>query len=54
VSTSAFASLVIHKPAIQLNGAKVLLIDDKLPYIAVDENAAIAGSYQGLGTRQNS
>ncbi|KAF9647657.1 hypothetical protein BDM02DRAFT_3097792 [Thelephora ganbajun] len=37
-----------------LNGAKVLLIDGKLPYVAVDENAAITGSFQGLGTRQNS
>lgn len=36
------------------NGAQVLLIDGKLPYAAVDQNAAISGGFQGLGTRQNS
>ena len=39
---------------VQLNGAKVLFIDGELPYVAVDQNAAITGSYQGLGTHQNS
>ena len=37
----------------QLNGAKVLLIDDKSPYDVVDENALISGGFQGFGTRQN-
>ncbi|KAF7325770.1 Peptidase S41 family protein ustP [Mycena kentingensis (nom. inval.)] len=36
-----------------LSGATVLLIDDKPPFQAVDANAAIAGSFQALGTRQN-
>jgi len=46
--------LKLTTPVAQLNGAKVLLIDDEPPYVAVDKNAAIAGGYQGLGTRQNS
>lgn len=49
-----FRFLEFTNPVTQLNGAKVLLIDGKLPYVAVDENAAISGGYQGLGTRQNS
>ncbi|EJF59301.1 hypothetical protein DICSQDRAFT_156307 [Dichomitus squalens LYAD-421 SS1] len=36
-----------------LSGAKVLAINGQDPWIAVDANAAIAGSFQGLGTRQN-
>ncbi|KAF7316315.1 Peptidase S41 family protein ustP [Mycena indigotica] len=35
-----------------LSGAKVLLINGLPPFAAVDANAAIAGSYQALGTRQ--
>ncbi|KAF8888526.1 hypothetical protein BD779DRAFT_1439887 [Infundibulicybe gibba] len=37
-----------------LSGAKVLLIDNQDPFNAVDANALITGSFQGLGTRQNS
>ncbi|KAI0628556.1 hypothetical protein C8Q77DRAFT_1067837 [Trametes polyzona] len=37
-----------------LSGAKVLAINGLNPLIAVDENAKITGSFQGLGTRQNS
>ncbi|KAL0959839.1 hypothetical protein HGRIS_011515 [Hohenbuehelia grisea] len=37
-----------------LSGAKVLLINSRPPNVAVDANAKITGSYQGLGTRQNS
>lgn len=48
------SALKLTKPATQLDGAEVLLIDDKPPYVAVDQNAAISGNYQGLGTRQNS
>ncbi|KJA25540.1 hypothetical protein HYPSUDRAFT_64718 [Hypholoma sublateritium FD-334 SS-4] len=36
-----------------LSGAKVLLINGKLPFDAVNANAAIAGGYQALGARQN-
>ncbi|KAF9560741.1 hypothetical protein CPC08DRAFT_636240 [Agrocybe pediades] len=36
-----------------LAGAKVLLINGKPPFDAVNDNAQIAGSYQALGTRQN-
>ncbi|KAH9916995.1 uncharacterized protein BXZ73DRAFT_105687 [Epithele typhae] len=36
-----------------LSGAKVIAIDGQDPLKAVDANAAIAGSFQGLGTRQN-
>ncbi|KAI0714792.1 hypothetical protein C8Q76DRAFT_728141 [Earliella scabrosa] len=36
-----------------LSGAKVLAIDGLDPLIAVNKNAAIAGSYQGLAQRQN-
>ena len=38
---------------IQLDGAQVLAIDGKPPLQVVDENALIAGGYQGFGTRQN-
>jgi hypothetical protein len=41
-------------PVTQLNGARVLFIDGRSPYVAVDQNAAISGGFQGLGTRQNS
>ncbi|KAK7047460.1 hypothetical protein VNI00_006691 [Paramarasmius palmivorus] len=37
-----------------LNGAKVLAINGKSPWDAVNANAAITGGYQGFGTRQNS
>ncbi|KAJ7913878.1 hypothetical protein B0H13DRAFT_2003844 [Mycena leptocephala] len=37
-----------------LSGAKVLLINGKPPFDAVDANALITGSFQALGTRQNS
>uniref|UniRef100_A0A0W0FIA0 Uncharacterized protein n=1 Tax=Moniliophthora roreri TaxID=221103 RepID=A0A0W0FIA0_MONRR len=37
-----------------LNGAKVLAINGKDPWDAINANAAITGSYQGFGTRQNS
>jgi hypothetical protein len=37
-----------------LSGAKVLLIDGQDPFVAVDANAQITGSFQGFGTRQNS
>lgn len=36
-----------------LSGAKVLLINGQDPWVAVDANARIAGSFQALGTRQN-
>ncbi|KAG6819945.1 hypothetical protein H0H93_007151 [Arthromyces matolae] len=36
-----------------LSGAKVLLINGHPPLDAVNQNAAIAGSFQALGTRQN-
>ncbi|KIM38039.1 hypothetical protein M413DRAFT_448078 [Hebeloma cylindrosporum] len=36
-----------------LSGAKVLLINGQDPFVAVNANAQIAGSYQALGTRQN-
>ncbi|KAJ7691599.1 hypothetical protein B0H17DRAFT_1286019 [Mycena rosella] len=36
-----------------LSGAKVLLINGKPPFDAVNANALIAGSFQPLGTRQN-
>ncbi|KAL0959829.1 hypothetical protein HGRIS_011506 [Hohenbuehelia grisea] len=36
-----------------LSGAKVLLINGLPPNFAVDANAKITGSFQGLGTRQN-
>ncbi|KAJ6588635.1 hypothetical protein B0H19DRAFT_1100376 [Mycena capillaripes] len=35
-----------------LSGAKVLLINGKPPFDAVNANALITGSFQGLGTRQ--
>ncbi|KAK7047451.1 hypothetical protein VNI00_006682 [Paramarasmius palmivorus] len=37
-----------------LNGAKVLAINGKDPWHAVNANAAITGGFQGFGTRQNS
>ncbi|KAL5481091.1 hypothetical protein ACEPAI_10032 [Sanghuangporus weigelae] len=37
-----------------LSGAKVLAINGKNPFVAVNANAAITGSFQGFGTRQNS
>ncbi|KAG6854488.1 hypothetical protein C0991_006090 [Blastosporella zonata] len=36
-----------------LSGARVLSINGREPFDAVNANAAIAGSYQSLGTRQN-
>ncbi|KAF8960420.1 hypothetical protein BDZ97DRAFT_1307262 [Flammula alnicola] len=36
-----------------LSGAKVLQINGQDPFVAVDANALIAGSFQALGTRQN-
>ncbi|KAF8884720.1 hypothetical protein CPB84DRAFT_1837997 [Gymnopilus junonius] len=37
-----------------LSGAEVLLINGQDPFVAVDANAQITGSFQGFGTRQNS
>ncbi|CAL1699095.1 unnamed protein product [Somion occarium] len=37
-----------------LSGAKVLLINGADPFVAVNANALITGSFQGFGTRQNS
>ncbi|KAJ7346724.1 hypothetical protein DFH08DRAFT_914726 [Mycena albidolilacea] len=37
-----------------LSGAKVLKINGQDPFIAVNENAEVTGSYQAFGTRQNS
>ena len=37
-----------------MNGAKVLAINGADPFVAVNANALIVGSFQGLGTRQNS
>ncbi|KAH8114000.1 hypothetical protein DFH11DRAFT_1509631 [Phellopilus nigrolimitatus] len=37
-----------------LSGAKVLAINSQDPFVAVDANAAITGSFEGFGTRQNS
>ncbi|KAF9479493.1 hypothetical protein BDN70DRAFT_932553 [Pholiota conissans] len=37
-----------------LSGAKVLLINGQDPFVAVNANALITGSFQALGTRQNS
>jgi hypothetical protein len=39
--------------SLQLNGAKVLLINGLDPYVSVNANTLITGSYQGYGTRQN-
>lgn len=36
-----------------LSGAKVLKINGQDPFVAVNANAAITGSFQGFGTRQN-
>ncbi|KXN82588.1 hypothetical protein AN958_02439 [Leucoagaricus sp. SymC.cos] len=36
-----------------LSGARVLTINGKDPNVAIDANAQITGSFQGLGTRQN-
>lgn len=38
----------------QLSGAKVLQINGQDPFVAVNANALITGSFQALGTRQNS
>ncbi|KAF4621280.1 hypothetical protein D9613_000757 [Agrocybe pediades] len=37
-----------------LSGAKVFLINDKEPFVAVNESTETAGSYQSFATRQNS
>ncbi|KAJ8082869.1 hypothetical protein PM082_008726 [Marasmius tenuissimus] len=37
-----------------LNGATVVSINKEDPFVAVNANAAITGSFQGFGTRQNS
>ncbi|KAK1224601.1 hypothetical protein PQX77_012496 [Marasmius sp. AFHP31] len=37
-----------------LSGARVLLIDGEDPWVAVNANAEVTGSYQAFGTRQNS
>lgn len=37
----------------QIAGSKVISIDGKDPWVAVNDNAKIAGSYQAFGTRQN-
>ncbi|KAF4616286.1 hypothetical protein D9613_008331 [Agrocybe pediades] len=37
-----------------LSGARVLLINGQDPFVAVNVNALITGSFQALGTRQNS
>ncbi|KAF8806425.1 hypothetical protein BYT27DRAFT_7233838 [Phlegmacium glaucopus] len=37
-----------------LSGARVLLINGKEPFVAVNENAKITGGYQSFATRQNS
>lgn len=37
----------------KLSGAKVLAINGAPPFVAVDANALIAGSFQPLGTREN-
>lgn len=44
-------SLSLHQ---KLSGAKVLKINGDDPFVAVDANALITGSFQGFGTRQNS
>ncbi|CDO71106.1 hypothetical protein BN946_scf184844.g110 [Trametes cinnabarina] len=36
-----------------LAGARVLAINGQDPFVAVNANAQVAGSFQGLGTRQN-
>ncbi|KAM5543570.1 hypothetical protein V8D89_002821 [Ganoderma adspersum] len=36
-----------------LSGARVIAINGHDPWLAVDENAAVSGSFQGFGTRQN-
>ena len=38
----------------QLSGAKVLLINEEDPFVAVNANALVAGGYQSFSTRQNS
>ena len=38
----------------QYSGAKVLLIEDTLPWLQVEKNADVTGSWQGHSTRQNS
>jgi len=41
-------------PCHKLSGAQVLTIDGRDPNVAIDANALITGSFQGVGTRQNS
>ncbi|KAM5541660.1 hypothetical protein V8D89_004641 [Ganoderma adspersum] len=36
-----------------LSGARVIAINGHDPWLAVDENAAVSGSFQGFGARQN-
>ncbi|KAK7472784.1 hypothetical protein VKT23_000891 [Stygiomarasmius scandens] len=37
-----------------LSGARVLLLNGEDPFVAVNKNALVTGSYQGFGTRQTS
>ncbi|KNZ75430.1 hypothetical protein J132_02763 [Termitomyces sp. J132] len=37
-----------------LSGAKVLLVNEEDPFVAVNANALVAGGYQSFATRQNS
>ncbi|RDB24235.1 Peptidase S41 family protein ustP [Hypsizygus marmoreus] len=37
-----------------LSGARVLLINDQDPFVAINQNALITGGYQAFSTRQNS
>jgi hypothetical protein len=47
--------LTLHNlRSIKLSGAKVLRINGEDPFVAVNENTKITGSYQAFGTRQNS
>lgn len=54
VSTTIPFHLRLLEVSSQLSGAKVLLINGRPPFDAVDANTEITGSFQGLGTRQNS
>lgn len=45
--------IIKSKLDLQLSGAKVLMINNLPPFDAVNANAAIAGGYQALATRQN-
>ena len=51
VGTQIIRTLDSH--SLQLNGAKVLLINGLDPYVSVNANTLITGSYQAYGTRQN-